>query len=826
MRTPFALLMLLALALQFTTLTQVHAQKRPAQLVENQRQKGADFKNVELFETINEGRTRTVVAEELHSDYTLLHLDAEMLRQLRKSDASTMILNIPQAGRSHLQLELVQVDLFAGGPLVKLASTDSYTRINPGLHYRGTVKGDPGSIASISIFDDEVMGLISTSGAGNLVLGKLSHEQAEGEHILYNDTEVMANNNFQCDTPDDGPAYTREQLENSLEGRTTDKCVGVYFEVDYDIYLNKGGTSGVVNYITGLFNEVATLYANENVTINISELYIWNTSSPYSGTSSSSLLSQFQGYRTSFNGDVAQLLSYQASGGIAVLQGLCHPITAARMSFSSINTSYSTVPVYSFTIMVVAHELGHLLGSQHTHACVWNGNNTAIDGCAGFTEGNCGNPGLPSNGGTIMSYCHITNTGINFNKGFGDQPGNVIRSFINNATCIGTCTTGGGGGNNGGGGGNPTASDCDNNEVFLTIELDGFAKETSWELLDEDGEVVEEFGPYAKSDRNKTMRDTFCLPDGCYSFKIMDDEGDGLCCEYGDGSYSLIDSEGNVLASGGDFDDEEETDLCLPYSDDPVDPNCMIINFNDHDILSFGGSQDGGQYEIQSGGDVLMIENNAWKAIALEYTVTAQTVIEFDFGSTRQGEIHGLGFDDNNSISSSKTFKVHGTQSWGIQSFDNYSNPGSWKRYTIPIGEYYTGNYIRLFFVADHDSSPRNGNSFFRNVVIYEGAGCGSNLVMENEITELPGEAAAMDLEVFPNPATNYINLEVEGGSMAGAVVELYDMMGQKILDFEWTSIDNPNRLPIDVSNLPQGSYMVRVRKDERQLTKKFTVVR
>jgi hypothetical protein len=90
--------------------------------------------------------------------------------------------------------------------------------------------------------------------------------------------------------------------------------------------------------------------------------------------------------------------------------------------------------------MVITHEMGHLIGSRHTHACVWNGNNTAIDGCAGSTEGTCSLPGNPPEGGTIMSYCHITGVGINFNLGFGSQPGNVIRNTVNGSgNCLTPC---------------------------------------------------------------------------------------------------------------------------------------------------------------------------------------------------------------------------------------------------------------------------------------------------------------------------------------------------------------------------------------------------
>jgi hypothetical protein len=85
--------------------------------------------------------------------------------------------------------------------------------------------------------------------------------------------------------------------------------------------------------------------------------------------------------------------------------------------------------------MVITHEMGHLMGSRHTHACVWNGNNTAIDGCSGATEGGCALPGIPASGGTIMSYCHQQSVGINFNLGFGPQPAAFILNIFNTATC-------------------------------------------------------------------------------------------------------------------------------------------------------------------------------------------------------------------------------------------------------------------------------------------------------------------------------------------------------------------------------------------------------
>jgi len=108
---------------------------------------------------------------------------------------------------------------------------------------------------------------------------------------------------------------------------------------------------------------------------------------------------------------------------------------------SGLQGSYNNIPVFSWDVEVITHEIGHNLGSPHTHGCFWNGDGTAIDGCgemAGFGEG-CTGP-IPAMG-TIMSYCHLVQgVGIDFNLGFGQQPGDLIRSRVNNAFCLTECS--------------------------------------------------------------------------------------------------------------------------------------------------------------------------------------------------------------------------------------------------------------------------------------------------------------------------------------------------------------------------------------------------
>ncbi len=71
----------------------------------------------------------------------------------------------------------------------------------------------------------------------------------------------------------------------------------------------------------------------------------------------------------------------------------------------SVSSNYSTniinVPNYSWNVQIFTHEMGHSIGSPHTHACVWGPNgDAALDNCFS-TEGGCPGGPPPINGGTI-----------------------------------------------------------------------------------------------------------------------------------------------------------------------------------------------------------------------------------------------------------------------------------------------------------------------------------------------------------------------------------------------------------------------------------------
>ncbi|WP_162903394.1 zinc-dependent metalloprotease [Taibaiella koreensis] len=491
--------------------------------------------------------------DQVVTDATYLQLEPEQTQRLFRERPEALTLSIPVASAAPLELELVQQS-----PLDKSFFVSTSADINkpvsytPGVYYRGIVKGMPQTTVAISVFEDEIIGIASTPNQGNLVLGRLQAQGNGGGYILYSDMNLHAPPLPPCQAVEP-LGYTEKMREylNAQAKPTADKCVKVFLECDYALNTNKGGVAGATNFITAVFNNIAVLYANESITTAVSQVMVWTSQDPYSTTNSNTALNTFRTTRTTFNGDIAHLaaLGGQNIGGVAWIDILCN--NTYRYAYSNIYSNYSTVPTYSWSVGCMAHEMGHNLGSPHTHNCTaWSGG--AIDGCgpaAGYPEGTCTAPvPSPSVGGTIMSYCHLLSAGINFNNGFGPQPGNLIRSRVNAATCLSSCTTSG----------------CTTNSATLTIVLDNYPEETSWNITNSASQVVASGGTYGSSPDGSTITVPLCLPNGCYTLTMLDAYGDGICCSYGNGSYTLKNNANNaVLASGGQYTSQDVKTFCF-----------------------------------------------------------------------------------------------------------------------------------------------------------------------------------------------------------------------------------------------------------------------
>ncbi|MCB0810276.1 MAG: hypothetical protein KDB96_13440 [Flavobacteriales bacterium] len=330
------------------------------------------------------------------------------------------------------------------------ADGDMEISYDQGLHYRGILNGQEGW-AAISISSDGVMGVIPTQ-AGNMVLGATKWSFGGTEYMIYNDQDLVIEMPFAC-LSDGGEATSQEAGSMDQPGRA--KGGGCFLELlwigDYDLYIQSGfNVNTSLNYLAGIFNNVGALYQQEGVPLYLNELLVFIIPDGYSETDSGLALDQFGAdisYDPLFDEDLVMLLALITNSnysGVAVIDALCAnydpggTFSWGRFAYSRIENYYEGVPLYSWTVSVATHEMGHNIGSRHTHWCGWPGG--ALDNCQAVEPDNFGNycpPGpYPFNGGTIMSYCHNLLGSINFLNGFGYYPNQEILSDLNSAPCL------------------------------------------------------------------------------------------------------------------------------------------------------------------------------------------------------------------------------------------------------------------------------------------------------------------------------------------------------------------------------------------------------
>ena len=376
----------------------------------------------------------------LNDHYALLEVNETYWNLILDTHPTHLEISIPYEGEV-LQLSLNEADFMRDLTIRTSSGNDlNYNEVSRSIYYQGTFEGYANSHFALSILNNEIIGIGSIPGKGDLNLGKLENNE---EYIFLSEAAIGTDNPFQCNTADD---YESEMWEVGHTPRTgkamksPGDCVGVYFEVDHDIFLDKGGVVEAADYITALFNEVQFIYSEDGINVYISDIFVWDEVSPYDGiTSMSTLLDLFGTETTVWDGDIGHFVSYRGGGGLAWVDILCNA-QYYRKAISDINSTFAEVPVFSWSVEVVTHEMGHNLGSPHTHACFWNGTMTAIDGCgpsAGYDEG-CDAP-LPSSG-TVMSYCHLVGgVGIDLALGLGTQPAEHIQDRIAAAACLDGC---------------------------------------------------------------------------------------------------------------------------------------------------------------------------------------------------------------------------------------------------------------------------------------------------------------------------------------------------------------------------------------------------
>lgn len=386
------------------------------------------------------------------SEYALYTVNPALLKQIVSNQAPSLQVLLPFENGLQLELELQEItesgfQVYTGSQQQRIA-----VDYQQGAHYRGKIAGQPNSLVAISFFQNEIIGVLADS-RGNINFGTLRNAQKkELQAIAYREKAHQNPPRAICDGGVELAGLPAIVFSPELAKSSTSLCFTQYLEADFAFYQQRDSSvAAAVNWLTGAWNVVAAIYELHDVTATISEIVVWTEPDTYNHTSTTTGLNGFRDAMTlsDFNGDLAHLITATEGegGGRAFIRSICNNAPNLRTAYSRVQEFYNELPEYSFSVYVMTHELGHNLGSSHSHRCVWNSNSTQIDDTGNlwaFNEGEfiegtfCFDeeaPILPVEGATIMSYGHLfEEVGINFALGFGPQPAAVIRAQLMNCS--------------------------------------------------------------------------------------------------------------------------------------------------------------------------------------------------------------------------------------------------------------------------------------------------------------------------------------------------------------------------------------------------------
>ncbi len=408
-------------------------------------------------------------------------IDNRNLRYLRNNPGEAISMIIPfndsalTSASKSIKVNLFRRDIYSkaakfsmretqNGPIHEIDSKE----IDLGVHYQGVIEGEEDSIVALSFFKNSIEGRVHSHKVGDLNVGlikdkngklKASGNKLAGSHVIYRINSLENKKpEHKCgsDIKNSLPNFDHASLKSNALMSAQDvnslpelKSKGIvpsalndYYFTVYTVlsgYLvSDVGESNLSSWVGSVLNQVSAVYNVDGLYL-YSEGWSWYKSSPvYDGRLGTDLMKQFAYYNgaNTKTSDVGMLLTSSkssASNGYGLahkIGGICSYDTIDGLAYSPVWSTYSYFPTYSWTVDVYAHEAGHTLGSAHTHACSWWGNNTAIDSCANRTEGSCALPGYPANGqGTVMSYC-ANNVGKNPALGFHSQVAARLKSYV------------------------------------------------------------------------------------------------------------------------------------------------------------------------------------------------------------------------------------------------------------------------------------------------------------------------------------------------------------------------------------------------------------
>lgn len=333
-------------------------------------------------------------------------------------------------------------EVFDDATVVNLITANGPVRFVPQkqLFLRGRIDGVADSRVMLAVLPDQVYGIISMSGRQLYIQ---PYHQHTGTSICFAAVDAKHPAPWTCaqesltDQPPIPPMPPTPPMKKggADQQQRLIRTLPLGIEGDYDMYLDHGQNAAkAVAYAEAVTAASSDIYFRDvDAKLRVKRFELWTVNDPYTATTSDGMLTQFRDrWRTmhgNFDRATAVLLSgVNTIGGVAYVNVLCSKQNGYAVVGLNNNVNYPATG-YVWDTDVMSHELGHNIGSLHTHSCTWA---PPIDSCVAAENGNC-YAGTKPVRGTIMSYCHLTNQGTSLE--FHPRVVSLLSTRISNASC-------------------------------------------------------------------------------------------------------------------------------------------------------------------------------------------------------------------------------------------------------------------------------------------------------------------------------------------------------------------------------------------------------
>jgi len=442
-----------------------------------------------------------------------------------------------------------------------------------------------------------------------------------------------------------------------------------------------------------------------------------------------------------------------------------------------------------------------------------------------------------------------------------------------------------------------TATQSNSNLYTLSLTTDNYPTETYWELLDENGETVHTGGNSnffdgmatpsagAYTEPFITYTESLLLEnDGCFDFVIYDGFGDGICCDFGNGSYTITDHLGNVISQGGAFEDTETkpfeisggTGEVLNNGDltsytGPSGTFCGEISFEPVISVENSGTNDITSMEIEVRAGMTALQNYSWTGSIAPADIGDVTLNTITMTQDTDLTFHIVSVNGETDIYDA--LNEYGTVSLNLPEVaaegeltitlntDCWPEENSWvitdeNGVTVASGDNYddqaettivetvnldpNGCYDFVFTDSYGDglqgsqwpACETNGNVTVEDAVgniIYSYDGSYNfeveSSAFETLLTAVNEIEAAEAWNIFPNPAQDIVQLEFTLTKQMPLVVDMYNTLGEKVQTIANQGFGaGTHNLSADVSTLPSGVYYISAVSGNQTTTHKFVV--